>query len=274
MSPKTRAIRVGEWLYRTAYDHRRVVAISLYGGIVAVAYLLAYLLRFDLAFPREYAGTFWKSLLILLVLRGVSSMLFGMTTGRWRFISTRDVRLLVVNTATASAVFFLLTWFVLPFEPIVPRSVVLLEWLLTTFLTAALWLSYRTAFEAWRHYLSGFNGSARRVVIVGAGEAGNLLAREMSRLPTGMRLVGFVDDDRTRKGIRLHGLPVLGAVEQLSDVVRSEEVEEIIIAVPSALPNELRRIVEYCEQTGKPLGVARHRRSAGRQRAAGAAARG
>ncbi len=252
---KSRLLRFGEWLYSTAYVFRRVVSFSLYGGIVVIAYFLAYLLRFDLRFPAEYDRVFWESLPLLLGVRVISSIIFGLSTGRWRFISTRDVQQLVVNTLAGSGIFLLLTLVIIPFTPAVPRSVVLIEWVLTTYLTAGLWIGYRRAYETLRHHRAGFNGSARRVLIVGAGESGNLLAHEMIRMPTGMRPVGFVDDDPTRQGLRLHGLPVFGTVAQLAEIAETEDIAELIIAVPSAAPAELRRIVEHCEQTGKPFKV-------------------
>jgi FlaA1/EpsC-like NDP-sugar epimerase len=242
-------------VYETAYRFRRLVAFSLYGSIVVVSYWLAYALRFEFHFPAAYTEVFWASLALLLAIRVLCSMVFGLSTGRWRFISTRDVIQLGLITAAGTGAFFVLVWAVLPMDPVVPRSVILLECLLTTFLTAGLWISYRTAYETLRHILSGFNGNARRVLIVGAGEAGNLLTREMIRMPTGLRPIGFVDDDRSRRGIRLHGLPVFGSLEQMHDVVTSQGVDEIFIATPSASPAELRRIVEHCEQAGKPFKV-------------------
>lgn len=254
VASRTGLIRIGEWLYGTAYSYRRTVAISLYAAIAALAYAAAYLLRFDFRWPSEYTAVVLWTLPLLLVIRVVFSVGFQLSTGRWRFISTRDVLRLVATTAAGSVAFFAATR-AFPLGPLVPRSVVLVEWVLTTFLTAGLWIAYRTTYETWRHHLSGFNGSARRVLIVGAGEAGNLLAREMSRFQTGMRPLGFIDDDPTRLGIRLQGLPVHGAVAHINEIVASQDIEEIIIAVPSASPAELRRIVEHCEETGKPFKV-------------------
>ncbi|HEY2805314.1 MAG TPA: nucleoside-diphosphate sugar epimerase/dehydratase [Gemmatimonadales bacterium] len=247
-------MRLLEWLYATAYTFRRIVSLSLYAGIVVVAYLAAYLLRFDFAFPAGYFRTFIETLVLLLGVRVICSMIFGLSTGRWRFISTRDVQQLVANSLVGSVVFLALATLI-PFVPPVPLPVVFMEWVLTTFLTAGLWISYRRAYETLRHHRAGFNGSARRVLIVGAGEAGNLLAREMVRMPTGMRPVGFVDDDPTRLGIRLHGLPVFGPVAQLPEITASEGIEEIIIAVPSGSPAELRRIVHQCEEAQRPFKV-------------------
>jgi FlaA1/EpsC-like NDP-sugar epimerase len=241
--------RIGERLYLLAYRFRRSVARTAYVSLAALAYAASYLLRFDFSWPSEYTATFLSSLALLLIVRLLVNYSFALSTGRWRFVSTRDVLRLGLATSVGTAVFFPLTLW-LPFTPAVPRSVILIEWLLTTFLTAGLWLAYRTAYEQLRHLRSGFNGNAKRVLIVGAGEAGNLLAREIRRFPTGYRALGFVDDDPTKRRMRLNGLDVLGATEDMPRIVLSTRAEEIIIALPSALPPELRRIVEACEATG------------------------
>ncbi|MEK6769414.1 MAG: polysaccharide biosynthesis protein [Gemmatimonadota bacterium] len=241
--------RIGEQLYGLAYRAHRLVARTAYAGLAAVAYAAAYLLRFDFSWPSEYTATAAVSGALLVGIRLVISYAFGLSTGRWRFVSTRDVLRLALATSVGTAVFLPLTLW-LPFTPAVPQSVILIEWLLTTFLTAGLWIAYRTAYEQVRHLRSGFNGTAKRVLIVGAGEAGNLLAREIRRFPTGYRALGFVDDDPTKRGMRLNGLDVLGAIEDLPRIVLNARAEEIIIALPSAVPSDLRRIVEACETTG------------------------
>jgi len=219
-----------------------------------MAYWLAYEVRFDFRIPDDYKLVFWESVGLLMGLRVVIDVLFGVSTGRWRFISVHDVMRFVGATLVGTAIFYLLSR-MLPFQPVLPRSVLLAEFVLTTLLTAGRWIAYRTTYERLRHSRSGINGSAKRVLIVGAGEAGNLLAREMTRMPTGLRAIGFVDDDPTRRGIRIQGLPVFGATSQLREIAEEERAAELIIAVPSASPSELRRIVELCEQTSKPFKV-------------------
>ena len=241
-------------LYALAYRWHRTVALTMYGLIALASYYLAYLLRFDFSFPFGYGLTFAVTAALLVAVRISAAVALRLSTGRWRFVSTMDVRRLVIATASGSFVFFAAVA-VMPLAPSVPRSVVLIEWLATTFLTAALWVAYRTAYELLRLQRSHINGSAKRVVIVGAGEAGNLLAREIARFPTGYRAVAFVDDNPTRRGVRPQGLPVLGTVAELGTAVREAHAEEIIIAVPSATPVELRRIVRLCETTELPFKV-------------------
>ncbi len=249
MQISPRLIRVGERLYDAAYARRRTVAFTVYGAVVAFSYAAAYLLRFDFAWRPGYARVFGLSLLPLLAVRFCCCVLFRLSTGRWRFIGSRDVIRLVGATTTGTVVFYALA-LLLPFSPLVPRSVIVIEWLLTTLLTAGMWIAYRTGYEQFRLHLAGFNGSAKRVLIVGAGEAGNLLAREMGRFPTGYRPIGLVDDDPSKWGMLLYGLEVIGSTRDLPAIAEAERAEEIIIALPSATPSELRRIVGLCEATG------------------------
>ena len=249
-----RLVRFGQRLYRSAYSCREIVAYALYGGVAAFAYAAAFLLRFDFSWRPGSGSVFLLSLPLLLVIRLACARAFRLSTGRWRFIGARDVLRLSLATAVGTVLFAALAW-LLPFSPRVPRSVVVMEWLFTTAFTAGLWTAYRTAYEQVRLHMSGFNGNAKRVLIIGAGEAGNLLAREMLRYPTGYRPIGFVDDDPTKWGMLLRGLEVIGATEDLAAIAKAEGAEELIIAVPSAPPPEVRRIVELCESTGVPFKV-------------------
>jgi FlaA1/EpsC-like NDP-sugar epimerase len=241
-------------LYDAAYLYRRTVAYALYMAVVAFAYAMAFMLRFDFAWRPGYGTVFALTLLPLLAIRFGFVVSFRISTGRWRFIGSRDVLRLAVATTAGSAVFGLFV-LVLPYSPPVPRSVVVLEWVLTTTLTSALWTAYRTAYEQVRHHLSGFNGNAKRTLIIGAGEAGNLLVREMLRYPTGYRPIGFVDDDPTKWGMLLRGVEVIGATKDLVAIAKAERADEMILAVPSAPPPEMRRIVECCDSTGLPFKV-------------------
>ncbi len=247
-------VRYGERLHESAYAYRQLVAYAVYAGVVAVAYAAAFFLRFDLAWRASYSGVFALSLLPLLAIRLACARAFRLSTGRWRFIGVRDVLRLAAAVTLGSVVFAALV-LVLPYSPRVPRSVVVLEWMLTIAFTAGLWTAYRTGYEQIRHHLSGFNGNARRVLIIGAGEAGNLLAREMQRYPTGYRPIGFVDDDPMKWGMLLGGIEVVGATRDLAAIAKAERADEIIIAVPSTSPAEMRRLVDCCEMAGLPFKI-------------------
>lgn len=256
LNPKLERVleRLGELLYPAANRYRRTVAAAVYSVISVGAFTFAFLFRFDFTWLPEYNRVFAIGVVLLIVVRQGINATFQLTTGRWRFVSTRDVLRLALATSVGTVLFYLLT-LLPPFVPSIPRSVILLEWVLTTFSIAGLWIVYRTAYETLRHLRSGFNGNASRVLIVGAGEAGNLLAREMLRFPTGYRCVGLVDDDPAKFGQRIYGVEVLGAAVDLPKIASVEHAEMIIIAVPSAEPAELRRIVELCESAELPFKV-------------------
>ncbi|MEX2283724.1 MAG: nucleoside-diphosphate sugar epimerase/dehydratase [Gemmatimonadota bacterium] len=229
------------------YKFRRIVALTAYGFISAVSYVLAYFLRFELSFPPEAVDYLSGSIAALVLTRLVVDNLFALSTSRWRFAGTHDVLRLGMAAVFGSAVFYLMAN-VFQWVGPVPHSVILIECVLTILFTAGLWIAYRTAFEQLRH-LRAHNGSARRVLLIGAGEAGSLLAREMVRQPTGFRPVGFVDDDRSKWGTMLHGVTVLGGTDSVAAIAKATRADEIIIAMPSAEPADLWRVVDQCEAT-------------------------
>jgi FlaA1/EpsC-like NDP-sugar epimerase len=233
---------------------RRSFAWALYTAVAAASYGSAYLLRFELGWDGAYTRTFLVTIPILVLIRLATGRLFRLKVGRWRFVGTRDVVNLVA-ASTVGTLLFLAALGLLSLTPTVPRSVILIDWFLHGYIVAGIWLGYRVGFEHLRLHRWAVRNTARRALIIGAGEAGNMLGREMCRFPTGYRLVGYADDDRAKIGSSLHGVPIVGTTRRLADAARRLAVEEIIIAVPSAAPAELRRIVARCESTGLPFKV-------------------
>ena len=132
-----------EGLHRVLSGRRRLSAASVYGGATVVALALAFLFRFELHWPTSYTRTFLLAAPLLVAIRLSCATIFRLSTGRWRFVGTGDVVRLAVATVVGTLLFFALTR-VLPFAPPVPRSVVLLEWILTTYITAAVWIARRS----------------------------------------------------------------------------------------------------------------------------------
>jgi FlaA1/EpsC-like NDP-sugar epimerase len=239
---------------RIRYLHRRSVAFCVYTGVTALSFTLAFLLRFEFSWPAEYTGTFLASLPLLLVIRYACHQLFRLTTGRWRFVGVDDVLRLAAATLVGSAVFFAVTRGA-PFPRSVPVSVIAAEAILNVLLISAVWISYRAAFEALRYRMAANGRKEVRVLIIGAGESGYMLAREMMRRNTGYRPVGFADDDPHKWGTRLAGLEVIGSLSDLRAITTAYRVEELILAVPYATPAQMRTIVERCESTELPFRV-------------------
>ncbi len=245
---------IAESIILSLQKNRRDVAIGVYAGVAGVAYAFAFLIRFEFSVPAPYVLTLVITFPVLVAIRVAASQIFRLNTGRWRFVGTQDVVRLVGTTLVGTFAFWL-TLLLVPFLPPVPRSILLLEWILTTSGTAGIWITYRVCFERLRQRGSRLTSDATRVLVVGAGEAGNLLAREILRFPTGYRLVGFVDDDPLKWGTTLHGVDVIGGTIELAMIVEEALAEEVIIATPSATPSQLRTIVTRCEEVNAPFKV-------------------
>jgi len=115
----------------------------------------------------------------------------------------------------------------------------------TVFMLGGLRIIIRLYFEEYR---TAEAGRLKRFLIVGAGNAGEALLREILRMPVAQYdVVGFVDDDSVKQGTHIHGIPILGTVEQLPQICEERKIEEIAIAMPSASPQQLRRVIQVCE---------------------------
>ncbi len=244
-----------EW-YLWLYARRRPLVLGIYGALAALGYWIAFLLRFELTGWEQWGRTFLVTAPIVAIARGLFARLYHLPMGRWRFVSSVDAVRLAMATTTGTAALFLVRWILMD-AVVIPLSVLLIEWVLTTHITGMIWLAYRRGFERLRRARWSSNGSHyhKRVVIVGAGEAGNLLAREIQRYPTGYDLVGFVDDDPLKWGERIRGVEVIGGTMDLDAIVEGVRADEVILAIPSAHPPEMRRLVELCEVAARPFKV-------------------
>src|SRR5207245_6653077 len=125
-----------------------------------------------------------------------------------------------------------------------PQSVIILTGLLTAGFLAGIRLAVRW-FREWLHIVGP---TARRALIVGAGNAGELLVRDLQTNPSyNYKPVGFVDDDPVKQKAKIHGIPVLGTISETQKAVERSEAQEIIVAIPSATPQLMQRILAASE---------------------------
>jgi FlaA1/EpsC-like NDP-sugar epimerase len=218
--------------------------------LFSVALLGAYLVRFDFEIPPHYLTQFWGVLPLVLAIKLPFYFVFGMYRGMWRYTSLGDaVRLFHVSVVQSLAVVAAVAY-VHRFTGF-PRSVFALDWLFALVLAGGLRLAIRMGFAVISSGGLRFWRERRNVLVVGAGRAGELVSRELSgNAGLGYQLVGFVDDDPTKRGRTLHGKAVLGRVEEMGELVERYKVEEIFIAVSQASSGQMRRIVEACKATG------------------------
>ena len=159
------------------------------------------------------------------------------------------LRACAISTAILALTFLL----VKPFEDQIPRSVVVMEFLLTVFLVGGARLLVRMVLVERIARRDAVRG-AREVLVVGAGSGGQMVVRELQLNPNlGARAIGFLDDDPRKRGMRLHGINVLGTTDEIGEVLDELSPSEVVIAIPSA-PGELRgKVVTACRERDVPV---------------------
>jgi FlaA1/EpsC-like NDP-sugar epimerase len=232
-------------LLEVALRSRTIVKFFLTLGIFLSAYCLAYVIRFEFDVPPNMTAVMRHTIPVLVIAKVLGFFACGQFRGWWRYVSIKDVLPIAAGTALGSVLFAAGVWGV--WGPShVPRSIYLLDWMNTL----ALVLGARYLIRMGREGLGRRGREAdRRVLIVGAGAAGQMIAREMAEnVSLGMEQVGFIDDDRAKIGTRIHGVKVLGGHAKIAEICSKHDVDEIIIAIPSATPSVVRHIVEHCRK--------------------------
>jgi FlaA1/EpsC-like NDP-sugar epimerase len=220
-------------------------------GLFAASLWLAYALRFDFALPPEFAAQAAGLLPWAVPLKTAFFLSGGLYRGMWRYTGLADLWRLVRVTALAEAALVLGILYATGFAG-VPRSVFALDWVLTLGAAAGLRLGIRTLYARGPARRTPEPGAPlRRVLVIGAGRAGELVAREvLGNAGLRCRVLGFLDDDPAKRGRTLHGLPVFGPVADLAAVAARERAEEVFIAVSRATPQEMRAILEASAASG------------------------
>lgn len=222
--------------------------------LVNLALIGALLIRFD-----HVGAEYWQAYLAILVPRTVIRMLsnyfFGMYKRSWRYASIDEV--LAIIGAVSVGTFFNLVLSLFWFGSLPARSVVALDWFLYMSLLGGSRLFWRVISP---HVLAPQQEKGSRVLksvlIIGAGDGGVMVAREMrNHYGPKVRLVGFIDDDPVKQRQRILGHPVLGSKEQMAQIVKEHGVDEIIISMPSVPRKVLREIVSIAQDTGRTVKI-------------------
>ncbi|HEY5997643.1 MAG TPA: nucleoside-diphosphate sugar epimerase/dehydratase [Candidatus Deferrimicrobiaceae bacterium] len=230
-----------------AIRFRTWVKFCLHIAIFVASYLLAWLIRFDLSVPPQFYSVIEGTLAVMLLGKTVGFLSFGLFRGWWRYASIKDI-LPIAGGCTLGSMLFLVAAIMLPGPLSVPRSIFLLDWGIMLMMVLAGRYIIRTGRETFGR--RGFRREEdRAVLVVGAGAAGQAIAREISENPAlGLRAAGFIDDDPRKVGTRIHGVKVLGGHGKIESICRGQGIDEIIVALPSATPSQVRHIVEHCER--------------------------
>ncbi len=215
--------------------------------VIPAAWLLAYWLRYNLeVVPDIFLQSAIYALPVVLTVQTVVNLFMGVHRGEWRFVSLPDLSLIVRSVAIGTAAIALTLFLVADRLTYVPRSVFILYALVLLTMMAGSRLLYRLYKD--RHFSTR---SGRKVVIFGAGAAGEQLLRDLRRNhPNRYNIVAFLDDDPGKIGRQIHRVPVVASPDVLQDLIFRWDIDLVLIAVPSANEKQMQRLVTICESSG------------------------
>ncbi|HUP32273.1 MAG TPA: polysaccharide biosynthesis protein, partial [Gaiellaceae bacterium] len=238
---------------RFPINRHRLPQLAADLAIIAAAWFFAFRLRFDTALPVYYEHyVSWELLALVGAIKLCVFALFGFYNRWWRYVSTRDMWGAARGVLAASLVLFLVFQFFDVHAAEVPRTVWVIDGLLTLALVAGSRMLVRTLIE--RPQTRSIVARGREVIVVGAGDAAQLMLREMLRTPAlGYTPIGLIDDDPRKRNLRLHGIRVLGTTDELPHLLRDRRPDELLIAIPSASGEQRARIVEMARDANIPV---------------------
>jgi FlaA1/EpsC-like NDP-sugar epimerase len=231
----------------------RLWQIAVDAALIGGAWYLAFVLRFDKGLPPLYDDYWRRTILVVVGVKLGILLLSGWYVKWWRYISLRDVQVLTRSVVLASVVLWV-TFAI--FSPVgdkrLPLGVAVLDLLLTLMGLAGVRVIARSLIERPRP--GALVPGGKEVLVVGAGDAGGLVLREMltTRL-AGYTPIGLVDDDPRKRHMRLHGVKVLGTTHDLARLLRERRPDEVHLAIPSAAGETRNRIVAACRTARVPV---------------------
>jgi FlaA1/EpsC-like NDP-sugar epimerase len=230
--------RRAQWA-RVALRYRSWLIGIFQAQLIFLALLAAWLLRFNFSLP--YRALLLSAAPVLIVIRLIAVNRFGLMHGWWRYTDIDDA-VAIGKAIAAGSVAFVICMRLLLGMIAFPRAIYVLEPLLSILLLGGVRLVSRLTLEALREETH----NCRKVILIGAGAAAEKTLREIARRGSGYRPVGCLDDDRSKTGVKIHGISVLGTIDDLPQFAFSLGVKEILIAIPSATGSQMRRFAELC----------------------------
>src|SRR2546430_3345230 len=231
---------------RTIIKHRRSLVVAIHLFLIPLANYLAFWLRFDGIIPDAERQLMIQTMPYLLLVRAFTFLPFRLYAGLWRYTGIWDLRNIILGVLCSTILFYFLVHGPFGLE-LYPRSVFITDALLLIFLMGGLRMLRRL------HQVLPALKPRTRVLIYGAGDAGEMIVRDMKSNARFYKYnpIGFIDDDPNKIGRRIHGIPVLGNRRQLQQIIAKKQPQEVIFAMPSAEREVLRQLVKSLQ----PLNV-------------------
>ncbi|MCM2264342.1 MAG: polysaccharide biosynthesis protein [Desulfuromonadales bacterium] len=229
----------------------RIAAIFLLqAALIASSFVLAFLVRFEFNLVEPYRQTLIVLLLPLLAIKLAIFWRMGLFKGWWRYVSMADLIAIFKANLFASLGFVSYAVLIHRLENI-PRSVLVLDSIFCFLMMGGIRFLTRAFRENYLPMPLSREVSKTRVLVVGAGDAGQSIVREIRQNPRlNLEAVGFVDDDPQKQKVAFQGVKVFGRQEDLARICQVRKIDEVIIAMPSATGPQIRGIVEKCQAAG------------------------
>ncbi len=240
-------------MIRLPVNRHRVWQIVFDAVLIAAAWRLTFFLRFDKSVPVYYRHLLdWRVVALVVGIQLAAFVVFGFYNRWWRYVSTHDMWGAARGVTVGSLLAYLVLYAFPPNHTSrLPRSVAVFDYLLLLAFIAGTRLLARSLIE---RPLGGLVARGKEVLIIGAGDAGQLMVREMQRnRQLHYTPIGFVDDDPRKRGDRIHGVKILGTTDDLAHLLRDNKPDEVLIAIPSAPGGVRRTIVETCTAARVPV---------------------
>ena len=221
---------------------KKLILISIDIALIVLSYLTAFVLRFEFEGALDYTSFIKTSLPMIIVVTIPVFIRMGMYKAVWRYASI-DCFITTIKAVTISILISVVIIFFFQTYRI-PRSIFIIYW----FILLAGVGSVRFSTRFYRYYFSHTQKKGSRVLIYGAGSAGQMIAKEMryDRL-LGYNPVCFVDDDPKKIGRNIHNLPIYAASDNLDEIIRRNNIEDVLVAIPSTSGRKVREIIESCK---------------------------
>ncbi len=254
---KTANLAASQSVPNAMLKFRRPLIVLAHLVAFAVSLLLSFLATSNMQLQAEWLTKQYPPLLVLVII--IKTVIFGLFKqyrGWWRYVGISDLTGIVRASLVSTILIFGLWVAGLYIDPVrknipnisdVSQAVFVVDMFCTILLLAGLRMATRLYYEEFRTVEAG---KLKRFLIVGAGNTGESLLREIHRMAVAeYDVVGFIDDDPAKQGIHIHDIPVLGTVEQLPEICKEKNIEEVAIAMPSATVPQRRRVVQVCQGT-------------------------
>jgi UDP-GlcNAc:undecaprenyl-phosphate GlcNAc-1-phosphate transferase len=230
---------------------RRLMEILVDFGLISSAYVAAHLLRFEAALTPDIQRLLIRSLPLIIVIKLACFAALGLYRGVWRYVSLPDMLTIFKAVTLGSGLSALTLLYLWRFEGY-SRAVFIIDWLLLFVGVSAT----RVAERFLNEWIVSAAEDATPILIVGAGDTGELALRHLKHNGEGKRrVVGFLDDDVRKRGMRIHGLPVLGTREALSRILSDFQVREVLIAISQPPAELVAEVQRSCQRAQVPCKI-------------------